>query len=108
MVRFTPKLSVNEVETQLIAARACRGIARLVFYQIVEDGDAGTLVPLLETFEPEPVPVQLATPSPRIAPKVRAFLNYAVDALGRLDVVRESCIPKQRTQTRAASKRMRG
>jgi DNA-binding transcriptional LysR family regulator len=90
VVRFTPRLSVNEVESQLIAARAGRGLARLLSYQVAEDISAGTLVRILEAYEPDSLPVQLVTPSPRIAPKVRAFLDAASVALERLDVIQFS------------------
>jgi DNA-binding transcriptional LysR family regulator len=88
VVRFTPRLSVNEAESQLIAARAGRGVARLLSYQVAVDIGAGTLVPMLEAYEPEALPVQLVTPSPRIAPKVRAFLDTASAVLERLEVIR--------------------
>lgn len=87
VVRFTPRLSVNEVESQLIAARAGRGLARLLSYQVARDLDAGSLVRVLEGYEPEALPVQLITPSPRLAPKVRAFFDTAAAALDRLAVI---------------------
>jgi DNA-binding transcriptional LysR family regulator len=90
VVRFTPRLSVNEVESQLIAARAGRGLARLLSYQVAKDIAAGTLVRVLEAFEPDALPVQLVTPSRRIAPKVRAFLDTASVALQRLEAIQRS------------------
>jgi DNA-binding transcriptional LysR family regulator len=88
VVRLTPRLSVNEVESQLIAARAGRGLARLLSYQAARDISAGALVRVLQAYEPEPVPVQMVTPSPRIAPKVRAFIETASRVLERLEVIR--------------------
>jgi DNA-binding transcriptional LysR family regulator len=90
IVRFTPRLSVNEVESQLIAARAGRGLARLLSYQVARDIAARTLVRVLDAYEPDALPVQLVTPSPRIAPKVRAFLDTASHALERLEVIQRS------------------
>jgi DNA-binding transcriptional LysR family regulator len=95
VVRFTPKLSVNDVETQIAAARAGRGIARVLSYQVAADIKAGRLVRMLESFEPEPLPVHLVTPSARIAPKVRAFLDHATAALEKLDVIHEPGTPKR-------------
>jgi DNA-binding transcriptional LysR family regulator len=106
-VRFTPKLSVNDVETQIAAARAGRGIARVLSYQVAADIKAGKLVRMLESFEPEPLPVHLVTPSARIAPKVRAFLDHATAALEKLDVIHEPGTPKRRPAARPASKRAR-
>ena len=96
VVRFAPRLSVNDVETQIVAARAGRGIARVLFYQVAADIKAGKLVRLLESLEPDPQPVHLVTPSARIAPKVRAFLDHATDALQTLDVIHESGAPKRK------------
>jgi DNA-binding transcriptional LysR family regulator len=50
---------------------------------------AGSLVRLLQEFEPEPLPVQLVTLSrSHMAPKVRAFLDSAVRTFQDVDVIR--------------------
>ena len=59
VVRLQPRLLVNEVEAQLIAARSGRGIARLLSYQVLDDLAAGTLVQVLPESEPAALPVQL-------------------------------------------------
>jgi DNA-binding transcriptional LysR family regulator len=89
VVRLSPRLLVNEIEAQLIAARAGRGIARVLSYQVVDELTRGSLVRLLRPFEPHPLPVQLVAPGRiHMSPKVRAFLDYAAKALGRLRVIR--------------------
>ncbi|GEP02058.1 LysR family transcriptional regulator [Methylobacterium oxalidis] len=89
-VRLAPRLLVNEVEAQLIAVRAGRGIARLLSYQVVEDIAAGRLVRLLREHEPPPIPVHLvARGGPHRPPKVAAFLDHAAESLRRLAVIRE-------------------
>lgn len=88
VVRIAPRLRVNEVESQLLAARAGSGIARVLSYQAAADIAAGRLVRLLQSFEPAPLPVQLVTVSRQyMLPKVRAFLDYAAGELDRLDVI---------------------
>ncbi|WP_342109319.1 LysR substrate-binding domain-containing protein [Methylobacterium sp. SI9] len=88
-VRLTPRLIVNEVEAALIAARAGRGIARVLSYQAAEDIAAGRLVRLLADHEPPPVPVQLVTPSADFRPaRVNAFLDFTTEALRALPVLR--------------------
>ena len=47
VVRLTPRLLVDDVDTQLQAARAGRGIARPLSYQVADDLAGGTLVRLL-------------------------------------------------------------
>ena len=88
VVRLAPRLLVNEVETQLIAARAGHGLARVLSYQVVDDLSAGRLVRVLEQYEPSPLPVQLVARSgTHMAPKVRAFLDHAAAALRKLRVI---------------------
>jgi len=88
VVRLSPRLLVNEVEAQLVAVRAGRGIARVLSYQVVEDLSAGRLIRVLEQYEPPPLPVQLVARSgSHMAPKVRAFLDYSAEALGKLRVI---------------------
>lgn len=88
IVRLAPRLLVNEVEAALVAARLGRGIATALSYQVADDFAAGTLVRLLPDHEPPPVPVQLVTPGGRhMAPRVRAFLDHAAQALGTLEAI---------------------
>ena len=87
-VRLSPRLLVDDVETQLQAAQAGRGIARVLSYQVAEELAAGSLVRLLQDFEPEPLPVQLVTLSrSHLTPKVRAFLDTAVRIFRDVDVI---------------------
>jgi DNA-binding transcriptional LysR family regulator len=87
-VRLSPRLLVDDVETQLQAVEAGRGIARVLSYQVRDEVASGTLVRLLMDFEPEPVPVQLVTSSrTNMAPKVRAFLDSAVKVFRDTDVI---------------------
>ena len=89
VVRLSPRLLVDDVETQLQAAQAGRGIARPLSYQVTEELAAGSLVRLLPDFEPDPLPVQLVTVSRGYtAPKVRAFLDSAVRTFRDIDVIR--------------------
>lgn len=88
-VRVTPRLLVNEVEAQLVAARAGRGIARVLSYQVVDDLATGALVRVLREYEPPPLAVQLVAASrAHMPPKARAFLDHATDRLGKLKVIR--------------------
>jgi len=87
-VRLSPRLLVDDVETQLQAVLAGRGIARVLSYQVRDEVASGTLVQLLTGFEPELVPVQLVTSSrANMAPKVRAFLDSAAKVFRDTDVI---------------------
>ena len=84
-VRLAPRLLLNDVEAQLLAVRAGKGIARLLSYQVADDLAAGTLVRLLTDHEPLPMPVQLvAQQAQRMPLKVRAFWDYAFERLSAL------------------------
>ncbi|WP_413504390.1 LysR family transcriptional regulator [Serratia grimesii] len=84
-VRLTPRLLLNEVETQLLAVRAGKGIARLLSYQVADDLAAGTLVRLLPAYEPLPMPVQMVAQNVQRMPlKVRTFWDYAWQELSQL------------------------
>ncbi len=75
IVRLSPRFIVNEVEAQLVAVRAGRGITRVLSYQVVEDIEAGRLIRLLRSFEPPPLPVQLVTHGgSHMSPKFGSFL----------------------------------
>jgi DNA-binding transcriptional LysR family regulator len=89
VVRLSPRLLVDDVEALLQAAQAGRGVARVLSYQVRDELASGSLVRLLEDFEPEPLPVQLVTLSrSHMAPKVRAFLDSAAKIFRDIDVIR--------------------
>jgi DNA-binding transcriptional LysR family regulator len=89
VVRLSPRLLVNDLETRLVAARAGRGITQVLSYQVSEDLEAGSLVRILSGFEPAPLPIHLlAQGSGHKAPKVKAFLDYAAPSLAAMPVIR--------------------
>ncbi|TAJ84123.1 LysR family transcriptional regulator [Reyranella sp.] len=82
------RLRVDDVETRLRATRDGRGIAQFLSYQIADDLAAGRLVRLLSDYEPPPLPVQLLTKGrAHRAPKIDAFLDFAVRRLTSLSVL---------------------
>jgi len=91
VVRLSPRLLVDDVEAQVQAAKAGRGIARVLSYQVTEELAASTLVRLLRSFEPGPLPVQLVTLSRvHAAPKVRAFIDTAMKVLRDVKVIQST------------------
>jgi DNA-binding transcriptional LysR family regulator len=88
IVRLAPRLLVDDVEAQLQAVRAGRGISRVLSYQVRDEVASGALVRLLMDFEPDPLPVHLVTSSRiNLPPKVRAFLDSAVKVFRDTDVI---------------------
>lgn len=88
LVRFTPRLLVNDVEGVLHAAREGFGIARALSYQVAPDLAAGGLKRLLAEYEPPPLPVNLVYPSARhMAPRLRAFIDFALAEFAQLELI---------------------
>lgn len=88
-LRLGGRLRVDDVETRLRAARADRGIAQFLSYQVADDLAAGTLVRLFKAYEAPPIAVQLVSKSrARRASKVDAFIDFAAERLLGLPVIR--------------------
>jgi DNA-binding transcriptional LysR family regulator len=82
IVSVQPRLFVSLVEAACDAARAGIGIARVFSHHVAASIKAGTLVTVLDDFEPTPLPVNLLYTAGRFLPiKVRAFLDVAAPRL---------------------------
>ncbi len=78
---MTPRL-VATAETAAAAAIRGIGATRLLHYQLREAVEQATLIPLLETYEVDPVPVHLVhMPRGQLPLKMRRFLDFAVPRL---------------------------
>ena len=90
VVQLTPRLTVNEIDAALLAAKAGRGLTRALSYQVADDLQSGVLVRVLQAYESVALPVQLVVTSTRhMAPKLRAFLDHAVEQLNALKVIQQ-------------------
>lgn len=85
-VRVTCRLTTNNAGAAIDAALRGLGIVRPLSYQVDKHIEQGSLIPLLEDYEPEPVPVSLV-----FRPQgggncgaVRAFIDHAVPRLREL------------------------
>jgi len=89
VVRYTPRLRINDTEAMLGAARDGFGIARALSYQVAPDLAAGRLLRLLPDYEPEGVPVHLVLRSSRhMPPRLRAFVDFATAEFAALALIR--------------------
>ncbi|RXF72971.1 LysR family transcriptional regulator [Hansschlegelia zhihuaiae] len=76
------RLAVNSTEAAVAAAVAGLGVVRVLSYQIESELESGALVPILEDFAPEPLPVSLVcTVASLRSHKVRAFLEWTAPRL---------------------------
>jgi DNA-binding transcriptional LysR family regulator len=89
VVRYSPRLRVNDVEAMLAASCDGFGIARALSYQVEPLLRSGLLARVLENYEPEPLPVHLVLPSSRhMPPRLRAFVDFAVAQFEALALLR--------------------
>ena len=86
VVRVKGRLTSNSNETLIHAALAGHGLVRLSNYLLGEHFRHGRLVRLLEPYETHEAGVFAVYPAARhLSPKVRAFIDFLVDRLGRSD-----------------------
>jgi DNA-binding transcriptional LysR family regulator len=82
VVKVSSRLSVNSAEAAVIAATEDGGIVRVLADQVDHLLRAGTLVRLLQAYEPAPMPLSLVYPGQRQMPlKLRAFIDFATPRL---------------------------
>lgn len=76
------RLVVNTAEAAIEAAIAGIGLTRVLSYQVARAIDGGSMVIVLEKFEPAPFPIHLLRVGERLMPaKLRAFLDFATPRL---------------------------
>lgn len=84
-VALQPRLELNDAAAAIAAAEAGDGITIALSYMVAERIAAGRLTPVLARYTPPPVPVQIVHPPSRpLAPKVRAFVDFAAPRLAQL------------------------
>jgi DNA-binding transcriptional LysR family regulator len=72
------RLEVNDAHACIAAAEEGKGITIALSYMVKEALRDGRLVPVLPLFAPPPIPVHVVSAQRRIvAPKVRAFIDFA-------------------------------
>ena len=90
---------VSNIESACDAARAGIGIAEAFSYYVAEAIKSAELTPLLQDFQPPPLPVSFVYSPNRFMPvKLRAFLDFTLPRLrARLGDPPENVFPRGRT-----------
>jgi len=84
LVPVRSRLVVSNLESACDAARAGIGITVAFSYHVAESIKSGELTPLLQDFQPAPLPVSFVYSPNRFMPvKLRAFLDFALPRLRR-------------------------
>ena len=82
VVPVRSRLVVSNLESACDAARAGIGITVAFSYHVAESIKAGELTPVLQDFQPPPLPVSFVYSPNRFMPvKLRAFLDFALPRL---------------------------
>jgi DNA-binding transcriptional LysR family regulator len=77
-----PRIETNDAHTNIALAEQGKGITIVLSYMVGDALRSGKLVPVLQSYAPPPVPVHLVYAQRRIiAPKVRAFIDFAAPRL---------------------------
>lgn len=81
-IALKPRFEINDAAAAIAAAESGGGITIALSYMVARHIRERRLVQVLEAFAPPAVPVQLVYPESRlVAPKVRAFVDYAAPKL---------------------------
>lgn len=81
-VALRPRIQTNDAHANIALAAAGHGITLVLSYMAAEQIQSAKLVPVLEKFTAPALPVHLIYAQRRIiAPKVRAFIDFAVPNL---------------------------
>jgi DNA-binding transcriptional LysR family regulator len=109
-VVITPRLEVNDATTAIGAAEAGEGITFAVSYMVARQVRDGRLATILDDLMPPAVPVHLVHAQSRfVAPKVRAFVDFAGPrlqrALDNLSAARNAAASAKPVRRRAGPKR---
>lgn len=91
-VQLHPRFEVNDANTALTAVTAGEGITMALSYMVTDEIRSGRLVPVLIDYLPPAEPIHLVYPHSKIvAPKVRAFVDFAAEhltaAIGQSELV---------------------
>ena len=82
LVSLSPRLMVNTLSASIDAAVADAGIIRALSYQVGPALTEGRLRLVLESYEQEPLPVQLIHgQGTRVSAKIRSFIDFAAKRL---------------------------
>jgi DNA-binding transcriptional LysR family regulator len=101
VVPVRSRLVVSNLESACDAACAGMGIAVVFSYHVAELVKSGKLTPLLQDFQPPPMPVSFVYSPNRFMPvKLRAFLDFALPRLrARLGELPKGVAPRRRVKS---------
>jgi DNA-binding transcriptional LysR family regulator len=105
LVPIQARLCVNTSEAAVLAAIAGAGLTRVMSYKMDAARRAGSLELVLDSFEPEPLPVHIVySPRKPVPLKLRAFLNWVTPRLKARLAFRDDTVNREpESQIRATA-----
>lgn len=102
VVPVRSRLIVGNLESACDAARAGVGVAVAFSYHVADSITSGELVPLLQDFQPPPMPISFVYSPNRFMPvKLRAFLDFTLPRLrAQLGDLPKGVAPRGRAKAR--------
>jgi DNA-binding transcriptional LysR family regulator len=86
-----PRVAVNDSSAHLASLRAGLGLGQLISFMVSASGAHDDLVPVLQEWQPEPLPVHVLYPANRhLSTKVRVFVDWAAELFSRSPCTRLS------------------
>jgi len=79
-----PRVAVNDSSAHLASLRAGLGLGQLISFMVSASGAHDDLVPVLQEWQPEPLPLHVLYPANRhLSTKVRVFVDWAAELFSR-------------------------
>jgi LysR family transcriptional regulator, regulator for bpeEF and oprC len=80
----SPRVAVNDSSAHFASLRAGLGLGQVVSFMVSASGATGELVPVLEDWQPEPMPVHVLYPANRhLSTKVRVFIDWIAEVFAQ-------------------------
>ena len=79
-IQPNPRIAVNDSAAHLASLRAGLGLGQIISFMVSASGATRELVPVLQDWQPEPLPMHALYPANRhLSTKVRVFVDWAAE-----------------------------
>jgi DNA-binding transcriptional LysR family regulator len=80
----SPRVAVNDSAAHFVSLRAGLGLGQLISFMVSASGATDELVPVLEDWQPAPLPMHVLYPANRhLSTKVRVFVDWIAEVFSR-------------------------
>ena len=83
-IQPSPRVAVNDSGAHFASLRAGNGLGQLLSFMVSASGAQKDLVPVLQDWQPQPLPVHALYPANRhLSSKVRVFIDWATELFAK-------------------------